>query len=102
MEMVCILSANGKAIELHRFSFPPITGRGRYRAITSYSWFLHREAKRYTALYEANKEPAKHAYAMRWDDLYKSAYEELPVIVHQTIWDMYKAIGYDYKRQKFT
>jgi hypothetical protein len=32
---------------------------------------------------------------------YETIYSTIPKVYVETIWDMYKEIGYDYKKQKF-
>lgn len=89
--------------EMHFFDLPR-EGKGSYVAIESYNRFHVREAKRSSkAAYETGEILHKRCHVQIIDDAIfpiKMA-SETPKFFHETIWDMYKAVGYDYKKKKY-
>ena len=103
-------------IESHVFTLE-VDGKSRYRAITSINWFnerprnsnfhtTHIERK---ALFDRMESHARTRHEERQKKLgsdeqpepYEGTYDGLPQFKHSTVWDFYKAIGYDYKRQRW-
>lgn len=104
-EYYVILFHLGFEYECHRFFMPRPTEKGGYRAGVSWEYFLDREAKRL-------QESSGQAETLRWwacgerynpersTDL-RDLPAYVPVFNHQTIWEMYEAIGYDVKAKQF-
>lgn len=95
---------DGTPIELHTFNLS-YEDKGFYRAAVSIEYFSTRESKR---LYEANLKGQRDLVGrrcrVRWNDLdyMEINYtQQLPKFSHESVWDFYKAIGYDYKKQKY-
>jgi hypothetical protein len=103
----CIEIVDGRHVRVHIFHLD--TGN-KYRAILSSDAFR----KRMSEL--AVDKGAYHWYFMRnlldWETDVKAAkrvagilrvqYEPLPQMHHKTLWDFYKAIGWDHKKKAFT
>lgn len=94
-------------IAVHRVRVPNVSGKGFYRAITSYNAFVFGENKRCYS-------PNFLYYGQRWEDyvLFSDStfdiFEDMnitqditPIIDHSSIWDFYKYIGYDHKKNKY-
>lgn len=99
----CVLWVKGTPIELHTFSLH-YNDKGWYISTTSLSAFSRREG---TRLYEANLKGVTHVdkrVHVMWGDVLWSeeiVTQGLPEIKHDSVWDFYKAIGYDYKKKKY-
>lgn len=100
-------------LEVHIFTMEP-PGKSRYRALISWSYFRSREADKCNPKnrgkyfdyrthgmdlrdHETNLEAENRIFAPKQSPLSK-----VPVFEHESIWDMYKALGYDYKRKRYT
>jgi hypothetical protein len=99
-----------EAVETHEF-FIPCSGPGSYRQHVSLASFNEREAAKSCgdviqlhAMVLSEKEwEQHHAFEARSRQFETEPCEEPPPhFVHEDIWQMYQAIGYDYKRQKYT
>ncbi|MNQ58253.1 hypothetical protein D3C85_724440 [compost metagenome] len=106
----CTFWKDGTPVELHVFTLEP-EGKSDYRAIGSYNAFNNNEGKRLLndphvmfrghAVNERDHLLSRQIQAdtcARWE---LTPEPELPVFTHDSIWDMYKAIGYDYKRKRY-
>jgi hypothetical protein len=114
-----ILWEDGKPIQVHLFRTPEVSEPGFYRAVTSVGAFSTREK---TKLYDRNRQGHRDVVGrrchVRWGEEIKWAdedtarlveqygrkmdpYIDLPIFHHESLWDFYKAIGYDYKKKKY-
>jgi len=105
-----ILFKQGEPIEVHHMTMEPTVEQSRTRAVSSMNWFNDREAK---LLYEKGVQPFHTNIKMQqdWDfhvKFERRAFEpdpapvdSLPQFTHASIWDFYKAIGYDYKAKRY-
>ena len=96
-------------IEVHKFRLEP-EGKSQYRAAVSMNYLRDREARKLVG-----REP--YAFRLRiadseyFDALVEqdvrimkpkpSLFGSLPMFEHDSIWAMYTAVGYDYKRKRF-
>ena len=98
-----------KQLEVHKFTMEP-EGKSRYRASISWNYFRKRESE---------KSLGKIKYIFRTHGMSLSDYEghieaetrvfapnpsplsQLPHFEHESIWDMYEALGYCYKRKRY-
>ena len=104
--------ADSSHVHLHILSLPPTSEHGEFqRQTTSFSWFFHGPKSR-------NQTKTKLFYAIWWDEFEikvkkdrKTMAEhcirglddtELPTTTHASLWDFYKAVGYDYKTKKWS
>ncbi len=106
MKHVALLAVNGKYVEIHYFNRPGPTEPGFYRATMSYNALCDREAERYDKWYHSKPRRPPLARSMsvgRVDDKTHTLefYKDLPTFDHPTIWAMYNAVSYDYKKRKF-
>lgn len=112
----------------HYFRLPKYKDEGFYRTLTSYTWFREREREAFCKGREVklpNGEVAyrpKKAQPCEIHTTFRSPSDrsfdhksvqrlttklnispEVPNVVqyHRNLWDVYKAIGYDYKKQKY-
>lgn len=111
MNYIITLWEDGNKKETHKLSLS-YGDPGFYRACTSLSAFSSREG---TRLYNCHKIKKKmHVEGKRChvqmegeiiDISHLAQYgiypEVLPTFEHATVWDFYKAVGYDYKRKKY-
>lgn len=109
-----VLWKDGEPIEVHHLTMEPTVKHSRYRAVSSMNWFNEREGKILVDRMEKRKPnrfhsnikcDQDHQLDLKWE---RSAYapdpaltETLPQFTHTSIWDFYKAIGYDYKAKKY-
>jgi hypothetical protein len=118
-EYITYLFKGDDVIEIHVFTCEPTEKHNPYRAITSMSWFSERESKRnYDAL--VNGKPILFHLGpfekKKWHDdtearwkasCEKSGHEYepllpgVPTFTHESLWDMYTAVGYDHKTKKW-
>lgn len=120
-EYYAILYKDDEPIEFHVFTAEPTAKHNRYRAVSSMGWFSEREvALRYGDNPKKNLSPfhmssmgRKAAYDKEeasWlaqckkegrEAEYKELYANIPHFEHTSLWDMYAAVGYDYKKKKW-
>jgi hypothetical protein len=106
-----ILWKDGEPIEVHHFTMEPTVEHSRTRAVSSMNWFNDREAKIFCdrkkqhrfhtnikcdSDWEMDRRFERRAYAPD-----KALTDTLPEFTHTSLWDFYKAIGYDYKAKKY-
>lgn len=106
---VVVLWDTKQPLEVHKFTMDE-EGKSHYRAIMSWNYFRNRESgkasKRVPFMFRS--------HGMTLESFEISASMEarifapdpapilqLPQFDHSSIWDMYKAIGYDYKRKRY-
>lgn len=107
-----ILWEKGRPIEVHHMTMEPTSEQSRYRAVSSMNWFNDRESKIFcdrkkkhvfhthikcNTDWETDRRFERRAYAPD-----KALTDTLPEFTHTSIWDFYKAIGYDYKLKRYT
>lgn len=113
----------GEAVAIHHIAVPSIGDKGYYREVISMDYYRGRELEKVYGE-KARKKGMRLAnfpvqYAMRrrddWEFSQESSrdsieritgrvydrWSNLPVHEHASIWDFYKFIGYDYKKQKY-
>ena len=114
IDQVAIERRFNKSVAEHHIKIPRATEPGFYRAVVSMGAFQHREGQRafgekarakrvilpvYYALQRRQERELNYAHHMhRYGTEYR---EKLPIIEHESIWDFYKYIGYDYKKKRF-
>lgn len=98
-------------VRLHVLELPTMSDYGEfYRQTTSFTWFFHGRKRR-------NWSKTRHFHVSWWDEFEmqtklnrKTMAEhcirglddtELPTTIHASLWDFYKAVGYDYKTKKW-
>lgn len=104
-EYYVILFFLGFEYECHRFFMPQATQKGGYRAGVSWEYFLDREDKRLQESFGKAETLRWWACGGRYNLERSTELRDLPASVqvfhHQTIWEMYEAIGYDVKAKQF-
>lgn len=102
---ICLLWINGDVEEIHHFNLPSSNEVGFYRQTVSYNAFRERSDNEYDRHYEKRQPIAKRAQLSEVDTVswWLKEFKDKPQCVfhHDSLWDMYKAIGYDYKKQRF-
>lgn len=86
---------------VHLLVTPTLGEPGYYRSTVSAGAFFNYSPKRMGSRYQGG---SRYLSFLKSMDQY-SSYVDLSVIptsFHASIWDFYKAIGYDYKKKKFT
>lgn len=111
-----ILFKNGEPIEVHHMTLVPDIKDSAYTAIGSMNWFNEREAQTLVAAFDGKKPKSPFHTNIKCDQDFefdrkfeRRAYapdpaltDTLPEFTHASIWDFYKAIGYDYKAKRYT
>jgi len=119
-ELVIVFWEYGRPVSVHDVFTPGFGEPGFYRATISYDCYHNREC---TRLYEANKKGRlslpkrgsvkhkkefdedrkswKESYEKVTGEKYEDYHDKLPRFRHASIWDYYKAVGYDYKKQRY-
>jgi hypothetical protein len=106
-----LLWKDGHPIEVHHMTMEPTAEQSRYRAVSSMNWFNEREVKIF-----AERKPHRFHANIKCDSDWEmdmrferrayapdpSLSDTLPQFTHASIWDFYKAIGYDYKAKRYT
>jgi hypothetical protein len=95
----CVLCHDGKEVGIHTFN-PPDDHTTSY-TIRSIHAFRTRENKRLSESLRATAtHPPRHTFVTPDpDNAYLSLFKEWPRTHHATLWDLYLAIGYDYKKK---
>lgn len=100
-----------KHLRLHVLWLPTVTEPDFYRQVTSFNAFFHSGGKR--GLYGPNWKGDELLYSEKdWEefeneceiwgkDLPALDYRNLPQIEHQSIWEFYESIGYDFRKKKW-
>lgn len=105
MNYVITLWEDGIKKEHHKLSLS-YGDKGFYRACTSLSAFSTREG---TRLYKQRHVIGKRCHVQMEHEIMDISHlakygiypEVLPTFEHATVWDFYKAVGYNYKRKKY-
>lgn len=121
-DLIALERNNGKIVAVHHIEQPDWDGKGFYRATLTGGAFKYSEMRRRFG----KKPPWNHKPLIRWFSVQQRAiweqeesitnkvmngmgittyvpeYYGAHVIRHENIWDFYKAIGYDYKRKRYT
>lgn len=85
-------SPNGKHISYHKFPLPNVGEPGFYRQTVSYNAFRTKKRQyKGSILY----------YAQDEEDKFFPPIKSVPMFIHENIWEFYKAIGYDHKKNKY-
>jgi hypothetical protein len=114
-----MLMCRGDVLEIHTFTLEP-EGKNRYSALVSMQWFQERELELrygdkpkknlppfYVGLFEQKhfvdklEKLRREDYAKRGEE-YEDIWTQFPHFHHESLWDFYKAVGYDYKAKKWT
>lgn len=96
--------ANGNAIEYHSIEIDPKHYESRLdynSAHRSWYWFMQRERKNHIANRGPRSKVSWCTYWMQPDDVWYVMSGSPLTAHHKTIWDLYKAIGYDYKTKRY-
>jgi hypothetical protein len=112
--MAIVFDKNDDAISLHTFWLEP-EGKSEYRATTSMSWFnagfgnrpgadgrtIFFESKaQYDKLEELRRVRVEEAGEV-FVDSRQEDFPETPAFTHESLWEFYAAIGYDYKNKRW-
>jgi hypothetical protein len=93
---------NGEPVSRHFYPIPSPGEPDFYVTAISVDCFSNREARRHYAA--TQKKPFKHvekrAHTRRLSELGLLS-PKIPEFEHASLWDMYRAIGYDYKKQRY-
>lgn len=103
------LHAGCKHVHVHKVQLPKYGQKGWYVSIGSLSAFAHNGDQEkhkgcwspdylYVCKRSYEFEDECQNLSSRWPDLDD---RKLPVTEHASLWDFYKAVGYDYKRKKW-
>lgn len=120
-DLVALERDNGKCVALHEISRPGWDEDGFYRASLTSEAFKYSEMRRRFG----KNPPWNHKPLIRWFSVqnkdvwtiqenstnkimsemglikYRPEYHDASIIKHESIWEFYKHIGYDYKRKKY-
>lgn len=102
-EYFALLQIDGVDTEVHRFWMPHWSMPGGRRAHLSRDMFVDREEGRFFDV-DTSADPLKpHYWAhVEWvEECRVEMAPDLPTFHHETLWDMYRAIGYDIKKKRF-
>lgn len=119
-DFMILVYEDGVPQSRHFVRTPEVSDSNFYRQATSLDAFRTREAKR---LHEQHKKGIKDVVGkrswVRWYDEYSQEvkvveesmkkyvpdythhFSATPEFFHNTVWDFYKQVGYDYKRKKY-
>lgn len=87
---------DGQLVSAHWLKFPADTENNRAETLRQYrslAFFKRREADHVFAVY------TQSASLQMEVDL--GIYKDLPTYQHNCLWELYKAMGYDYQKQRF-
>lgn len=101
---------NNEDVAVHFVEKPTAGEHDFYRQTVSFNAFKERELEQFHKKWTKKLPTGRHFY---WQS--KEEYESelcimsalalrvdgLPVYHHKSVWDFYKAIGYDYKKKRF-
>lgn len=104
-------------VSAHYFRLPKVGDPQFYQTVRSWNCFRHREQKKCSASYEPKNASSKvrtlfrlpadrqmdRVIQLRLESKFEDIMddEQTQKSYHKTLWDVYKAIGYDYKKQKY-
>lgn len=99
-QYLCVVKVDDKPYENHFFMIPMVIMTGGYRATISYNATRSREITRWHEKYYL-----KRKVCPRWLDMNPvndvTMVHDVPTYFHKSIWDMYIAVGYSYKKRRF-
>ena len=90
-------------IAIHVVRQPNVGEKGFYRAAISMGAWDEREVKNYVDKFYTKRKPCPRHWSVKYETKYMHPldYQNIPIIEHDTLWDFYKYVGYDYKTQKY-
>lgn len=102
-DRVIIEYAYEPCIAVHVVRMPDVSEKGFYRAAVSISAWEEREVKNYVDRFYTKRKPCPRHWSVERDTnhMHPLDYQNVPIVEHETLWDFYKYIGYDYKTQKY-
>ncbi len=121
-DYVAFLHKDNVPIEKHIIRMPTYGEKGWYKNVVSIDAFKDREAKRFYDTIYVKKVPmfGLHCSLWRLEDWirhnqitaesmleivgivdYQDPYDILPTFEHESVFDFYKAVGYDYKKKRY-
>lgn len=118
-EYITYLFKGDDVIEVHVFTREPTEEHNPYRATSSMSWFTEREGKIvYDGMLKGKSIPfhlgpfEKKKWHDETEERWRVSCEKsgceyvtllpgIPVFQHESLWDMYAAVGYDHKKKKW-
>lgn len=118
MKAIFLLKENKKTIERHIVRIPEVNEENFSKDVTSLTKFENNERKRvydnkstpqekiaimyhYEEWLEEQEATRDRMINLRGFKDFKHEWDDTPVFEHETIWDLYKAIGYDHKKKKY-
>lgn len=122
IDYVAFLHKDNVVIEKHIIRMPAYDEKGWYKSVTSIGAFNNRESTRFYDIIYVKKVPlfGLHCSVWRLDEWerdnkitaesilrvtgiadYKHPYDLLPQVEHKSVFDFYKAVGYDYKKKRY-
>lgn len=115
MPKICVAEecVDGRLIGIHYISTPKFGEKGFYRQGVSINAFATRELKVFSR--EAIQERGNYCadyFSFEWNfdhwkefykdsELFSRRYKGVPEYHHDSVWDFYTAVNYDYKKQKY-
>jgi len=115
-----LLMYRGEILEVHTFTLEPVGKKSRYSALISLQWFQDRELTMrfgdkpkknlspfYVGLFEHKyffdkMEKLQRNRCLERNEEFVDEWAVYPHFHHESLWDFYKAVGYDYKAKKWT
>lgn len=107
-----LLFQSNEVISVHGFKIPAFLEENFYRQTVSYNSFRSRENRK--LFIDKECKIPRHYYGKRLGICDIEDYNEwnlwrfnhfkalnLPYFEHDSLWELYKGIGYDYKKQKY-
>lgn len=118
MKAIFLLKENKKTLERHMVRIPEVHEENFSKDVTSLTKFENDERKRvydnksipqekiaimyhYEEWLEEQEATRDRMVNLRGFKDFKHEWDDTPVFEHETIWDLYKAIGYDHKKKKY-
>ena len=110
-----ILFLKEEMTEIHWFKLPDYKEHRFYQTTVSYGGFKRRDAKRLMNNHNRRRldskfpkldkywsfKPVYEFDAVEQMEAKYNIYKGIPVQCHASLWDFYKAIGYEYKKQRY-
>lgn len=81
-------------LSYHKFPLPKCGEPGFYRQVSSFNWYFNGSKKR-------NHNKHLIYYAQDESEKFFPPIKSVPMFIHENIWEFYKAIGYDHKKNKY-
>ncbi len=90
-------------IAIHVVRVPTVGEKGFYRSAISIGAWDEREVKNYVEKFYMKRKPCPRHWSVKRETKYMHPldYQNVPIVEHETLWDFYKYVGYDYKTQKY-